>query len=183
MKRQILGGCLGTLALLAAALLIAPQSVQAAPQEDNKEVLKLLEDIKVQAADLQRDSDELEAFTRSDTSWESHAQELELIKERINTIGKTISRLQNLRSSASPWQREAIDRIIPVAKKLASNTTAAIEHLNKEPLRIHEPQYQQYIKSNAEAAANLSALVRDFVEYGKTRTTLEAYERKLEVPR
>jgi hypothetical protein len=183
MKRQILGGCLGTLALLAAALLIAPPSVQAAPQEDNKEVLKLLEDIKAQAADLQRDSDELEAFTRSDTSWESHAQELELIKERINTIGKTISRLQNLRSSASPWQREAIDRIIPVAKKLASNTTAAIEHLNKEPLRIHEPQYQQYIKSNAEAAANLSALVRDFVEYGKTRTTLEAYERKLELPR
>jgi hypothetical protein len=183
MKRQILGGCLGTLALLAAALLIAPPSVQAAPQEDNKEVLKLLEDIKAQAADLQRDSDELEAFTRSDTSWESHAQELELIKERINTIGKTISRLQNLRSNASPWQREAIDRIIPVAKKLASNTTAAIEHLNKEPLRIHEPQYQQYIKSNAEAAANLSTLVRDFVEYGKTRTTLEAYERKLEVPR
>jgi len=108
---------------------------------------------------------------------------LDRIKERINAIGKTISKLQNLRSSASPWQREAIDRIMPVAKKLASNTTAAIEHLNKNPLRINEPQYQQYLKSNAEAASNLAALVKDFVEYGKTRTTLEAYERKLEVPR
>jgi hypothetical protein len=42
---------------------------------------------------------------------------------------------------------------------------------------------QQYLKSNAEAASNLAGLVKDFVEYGKTRTTLEAYERKLEVPR
>jgi hypothetical protein len=183
MKRKILGRCLGTVALAAAALLIARLDAQAAPPEDNKEVSQLLEDIKGQAADLQRDSDELESFTRSDMSWQSHAEELDRIKERINAIGKTISKLQNLRSSASPWQREAIDRIMPVAKKLASNTTAAIEHLNKNPLRINEPQYQQYLKSNAEAASNLATLVKDFVEYGKTRTTLEAYERKLEVPR
>ena len=188
MKRNILGHGLGTLALLAAALLMVRLDVQAAPQADNKqadnkEVSQLLEDIKTQAADLQRDSDELESFTRSNVSWESHAEELNNMKDRINTIGKTISKLQNLRNSASPWQREAIDRIIPVAEKLASNTTAAIEHLNKNPLRINEPQYQQYIKSNAETASNLAALVRDFVEYGKTRTTLEAYERKLEVPR
>ncbi len=183
MTRKILGRCLGTVALAAAALLIARLDVQAAPPEDNKEVSQLLEDIKGQAADLQRDSDELESFTRSDMSWQSHAEELDRIKERINAIGKTISELQNLRSSASPWQREAIDRIMPVAKKLASNTTAAIEHLNKNPLRINEPQYQQYLKSNAEAASNLAALVKDFVEYGKTRTTLEAYERKLEVPK
>jgi hypothetical protein len=143
MTRKILGRCLGTVALAAAALLIARLDVQAAPSEDNKEVSQLLEDIKGQPADLQRDSDELESFTRPDMSWQSHAEELDRIKERINAIGKTISKLQNLRSSASPWQREAIDRIMPVAKKLASNTTAAIEHLNKNPLRINEPQYQQ----------------------------------------
>ena len=149
MTKKILGRCLGTVALVAAALLIARLDVHAAPPEDNREVSQLLEDIKEQAAALQRDSEELEAFTRSDMA----------------------------------WQREAIDRTIPVAQKLASNTTAAIERLNKNPMRINDPQYQQYIKSNAEAASNLAALVRDFVEYGKTRTTLEASERKLEVPR
>jgi uncharacterized protein YbjQ (UPF0145 family) len=183
MMRTILGRCFGTVVIFAAVLLIPRLEVRAADQQDNREVSKLLEDIKSQAADLQRDSEELESFTRSNTSWESHAEELNLIKDRINTIGKTIGKLQELRSSASPWQQEAIDRLIPVAQKLASNTTAAIEHLNKEPSRIHEPQYQQYIKSNAEAARNLAAMVRDFVEYGKTRTTLEAYERKLELPR
>ncbi len=38
MKRQILGRCLGTVALVAAALLIARLGVQAALPEDNKEV-------------------------------------------------------------------------------------------------------------------------------------------------
>ncbi len=66
MTRKILGRCLGTVALVAAALLIARLDVHAAPPEDNKEVSQLLEDIKRQAAALQRDSDELESFTRSD---------------------------------------------------------------------------------------------------------------------
>ena len=117
MKRNILGHGLGTFALLAMALLIVRLDVQAAPQADNKEVSQLLEDIKAQSADLQRDSDQLESFTRANVSWESHAEELRLIKGRINAIGKTISKLQNLRSSASAWQQEAIDRIIPVAQK------------------------------------------------------------------
>jgi len=183
MTRKMIRQCFGIVALSAAVLLIARVDVQAKPEDDNKEVSKLLEDVKAQAADLQRDSDELESFTRSDLSWQSHAEELDRIKERINTIGKTISRLQALENSASPWQREAIERIVPVAQKLASNTTAAIEHLRSNPLKIHEPQYQEYIKSNAEAATQLASLVKDFVEYGKTRTTLEAYERRLEMPR
>jgi Na+-transporting methylmalonyl-CoA/oxaloacetate decarboxylase gamma subunit len=183
MRPKIIRQCFGIVALLAAMLLMGRLNVQATPEEDNKEVSRLLEDIKNQAADLKRDSDELESFTRSDVSWESHAVELDQIKDRINTIGKTISRLRALENSASPWQREAIERIIPVAEKLASNTTAAIEHLRKDPQKIHESQYQKYVKSNAEAASQLAALIKDFVEYGKTRTTLEAYERRLEVPR
>src|SRR6267142_5128997 len=100
--RTILGRCFGRVAIFAAVLLIAYLNVRAADQPDNKEVSRLLEDIKVQAADLQRDSEELESFARSNTSWESHAEELNRIKEGINTIGKTIARLQELRNSASP---------------------------------------------------------------------------------
>lgn len=55
------------------------------------------------------------------------------------------------------------------------------EHLNKNPLHLQDPQYQSYLESNAEAAKRLASLVRDFVEYRKTRSTLEAMERKLEV--
>jgi hypothetical protein len=183
MRHKILASSFFTVVLLLATLLSARLGTQAATADDSREVSKLLEDIKTQAADLQKDSDELESFTHSELSWESHAEELSRMRERINAIGETIKKLQSLRASASPWQREAMDRIIPVAQKLASNTTAAIEHLNKNPKHLQDPAYQQYLKSNAEAAANLSALVKDFVEYGKTKTTLEALERRLEVPR
>ncbi|HXM96337.1 MAG TPA: hypothetical protein VOA64_19125 [Candidatus Dormibacteraeota bacterium] len=182
MRHKIFSGSFFTAVLLLATLLAVGIRAQAATPKDSPQVTKLLEDIKTQAADLQKDSDELESFTHSDLSWESHAQELNLIKERINAIGETIKKLHSLRPSASPWQREAIDRIIPVAQTLASNTTAAIEHVNKNPKHLQDPQYQQYLKSNAEAAVTLASLVKDFVEYGKTRTSLEALERKLEVP-
>ena len=137
----------------------------------------------MQAADLQRDSDTLESFTHSQVSWESHATELENMKEHINKIGQTIQKLQSMRSSASPWQQEAIDRIIPVAQKLASNTTAAIERLNRNRTHLQDPQYQQYLKANAEAARELSSMVKDFVDYGKTRNALEQLEKRLEVAR
>jgi hypothetical protein len=43
-----------------------------------------------------------------------------------------------MRNNASPWQQEAIDRIIPVAEQVASNTTAAIQDLNKDPLHLQD---------------------------------------------
>jgi hypothetical protein len=73
---------------VAAALLIARLDVHAAPPEDNKEVSQLLEDIKDQAAALQRDSDELETFTRSDMSWQSHAEELDALKSASMPLAK-----------------------------------------------------------------------------------------------
>jgi cell division protein FtsB len=184
MRYRVAATCSFCVALLLAVLFSAHlQTTAAGLPEDNNEVTQLLEDIKVQAADLQRDSEELESFTRSNVSWESHAAELDAIKERINKIGQTIQKLQGMRSSASPWQQEAIDRIIPVAQKLAANTTTAIEHLNQSPKRLQDPQYKQYLTSNAEAARQLSNMVRDFADYGKTRNNLERLEKRLEVSR
>jgi hypothetical protein len=184
MKYKVHVTCSFCVALLLTALLSTlPQTKAANPPEDNQQVTQLLEDIRAQAADLQRDSDELESYSRSGASWESHATELELMKEHINKIGQTIQKLQSLRRSAAPWQQEAIDRIIPVAQKLASNTQAAIERLNRNKTHLQDPEYQQYLRSNAEAASELYSMVKDFVDYGRTRNALERMEKRLEVAR
>jgi hypothetical protein len=184
MKYEVHASCSFSVALLLATLLFTCLQTKAAkPPEDNREVTQLLEDIRAQAADLQRDSDELESFSHSQMSWESHAAELEVVKEHINKIGQTIQKLQSMRGSASPWQQEAIDRIIPVAQKLASNTTAAIEHLNRNRTHLQDPEYQQYLRSNAEAASELYNMVKEFVDYGRTRNSLERLEKRLEVAR
>ena len=152
-----------------------------ATKQDNPEVSKLLEDIKSQAFDLKRLGRTRDVYSGR----RFLANACGTIESDEGPHQHHRQNHQQIAGSAQqrfPWQQEAIDRIIPVAQKLASNTTAAIEHLNKNQLRVKTPPYQEYVKSNAEAAANLAALVKDFVEYGKTRTTLEAYERKLEVP-
>src|SRR3982074_2180658 len=102
MKYKVHGSCSFPVALLLAALLpTGLQTKAATPPEDNPQVTQLLEDIQAQAADLQRDSDELESFSRSRVSWESHAAELEAMKERINKIGQTIQKRPKMRGSAS----------------------------------------------------------------------------------
>ena len=94
MQPRIFARYLGTLAVLLAMFAIAPPIV-ASPQEDNKEVSKLLEDVKIQAAALNRDSDELESFARSNVSWQSHGAELEMIKDRVNAIA--LARVEDFR--------------------------------------------------------------------------------------
>jgi septal ring factor EnvC (AmiA/AmiB activator) len=181
MRHKFFASSFFTAVLLLAAALVFGRLETSAAAEDSQQVSQLLEDIKTQAADLQRDSEELESFTHSNMSWESHADELSRIRDRINTIGHTIEKLKKMRNNASPWQQEAIDRIIPVAEQVASNTTAAIQDLNKDPLHLQDIQYQEYLKSNSEAASQLAGMVRDFVDYGKAKKTLDILERRLEI--
>src|ERR1700682_6690210 len=83
MRHKIFSGSFFSAVLLLATLLAAGIRAQAATPKDSPQVTKLLEDIKTQAADLQKDSDELESFTHSDLSWESHAEELHITTGRI----------------------------------------------------------------------------------------------------
>jgi hypothetical protein len=138
MKYRVHASCSFSVALLLAALLsTCLQSKDGKPLEDNREVTQLLEDTKVQAADLQRDSDELESFSRSQVSWESHATELQAIKERIDKIGQTIQKYRACavvlsRSNRKRWT--ALSRLrrssLPIPR-LRLNASIATPHICK----------------------------------------------------
>jgi len=114
-------------------------------------------------------------------SWQSHADKLEQIKEHVNNLGRTVEQLTAARASASPWQQVAIDRMIPLLKELASNTTAAINHLNENKLRPTSGQYTEYLRANADTAHQLSDMISSFVQYGQTQAKVDKPEQKLEV--
>ena len=168
-------------ALIASMLFLFSTPLSAQKQE-NPEVTKLLADAREKAAELSRDADDMEALIRTDASWQSHAQMLESVKEHVNQLGRIAAQLEQKRDSASQWQQQAIDRMLPVVKELAANTSAAINHLieNKtRPLQISS--YPQYLKENAEAAHNLSDMISSFVKYGDSRAKVEKLEQKLEL--
>jgi hypothetical protein len=123
----------------------------------------------------------MEALIRTDASWQTHAAMLESVKEHVNQLGRIAKQLEEKRDSASPWQQQAIDRMLPVLRELATNTTAAINHLNENKLRPTTGEYPQYLKENAETAHDLSDMISSFVKYGDARAKMEKLEQKLEI--
>src|SRR3979411_3534190 len=121
--------------VLVTLLVFSPLATLATSQnnEENTEVTRLLADARDKAAVLSRDADEMEALTRSDVSWQTHAAMLDTMKEDVNDLAKSVEKLNAARDSASSWQRQAIDRMMPLMKELASKTTPAINHLKEEP--------------------------------------------------
>ncbi|HZZ38505.1 MAG TPA: hypothetical protein VFE06_05180 [Acidobacteriaceae bacterium] len=156
--------------------------MHAAEREETAEVTELLSQAAQEAAQLSRDADDMESLLHSDVSWQSHADMLNRIRDDVNTLGRTVARLNTTYESGSEWQRQAVDRILPLLRELASNTTAAINHLNANQARPTTPDYVNYLEENAETAHRLAEMTSDLVKYAKSRTTLEKMEDKLELP-
>jgi cell fate (sporulation/competence/biofilm development) regulator YmcA (YheA/YmcA/DUF963 family) len=152
-----------------------------AMEQENAEVSRLLQDARDKAAVLSRDADEMEALTRSEVSWQSHAAMLDTMKEDVNELAKSVEKLEAMRNSASPWQQQAIDRMMPLMKELASNTTAAINHLKDLQRRPVAPEYTNYLRQNAETSKRLSDMISSFMDYDQTRARLADLEQKLEL--
>jgi hypothetical protein len=169
-------------AALVAGLMLTARAVcaqDATAQTSQKEVSQLLEQSKAAAAQLEHDAAVLETFTRGNLNWQSHGEQLTRIKEHINTMGGDVKRLQDLRPAAAPWQQEAIDRIIPFMVEMASLTESAIEYVNRNPGKLHTPEYKEYLKDKAELATELSVLISDFVKYDRAKTKMAELEKSL----
>jgi hypothetical protein len=168
-------------ALLISTLLLAIPVHAVETADENPEVTRALADAREKAAVLSRDADEMESLTRSDVSWQTHASMLETMKEDVNEIGKIVHKLEASRDSASPWQRQAIERMVPLMKDLAANTNAAINHLNQERSRPTSGEYADYLRQNAQTARELSDMISSFVQYDQTRAKLNKLEQRLEL--
>lgn len=168
---------LSTAALLLGMILFASDWTPA--YSDSAQASKLLQDANLSAAQLRRDSTQMETFTRSQLTWRSHATQINLIREHINKTGKILADLQNARDGAEPWQQDAIDKITPLLKEMASNTESIISHLNEKKGHTWHPEYQGYVKSNGQLAAALSKLIGDYVDYDQAKSKTQGLEHKL----
>ena len=176
-----------TLGLFAIAFLLMAPAAGAADNPkakmDSEEVSKLLAEVQTEAMGLKMDAEKMESFTIGKLSWESHAHAVQQIREHVNAAGRLLTKLNENRALASPWQEQAIAEITPLLRELAANTTAVIEHIDANKLRLHSPEYKEYLTANYDVAKELSALINDFVDYGKHKNKFEHLRNKLEVER
>jgi beta-xylosidase len=115
-------------------------------------------------------------------SWQTHAAELNRMKDDINATAKTVVALTNAKAQAVPWQATAIDRIIPFMKEIAADTTAAIDYLNKNQSKLNMKEYKDYTQENAQTSQELSTLIAHFVDYGNHKDRYESLRKSLELP-
>jgi F0F1-type ATP synthase membrane subunit b/b' len=182
MKKQHIAIATMPLALFIAGIAVTSSTLNAADVPDSEQVNQLLSDAKTQAFQLREDASTMESYTRSSASWQAHAVTVTQMKEHVNAAGRTLTKLQDARKTASPWQATAIDRVQPLLKEIASNTQSVIEYLNKNPQRLAMTEYKDYIETNSDEASDLAGLIADFVNYGNTKSRLERLTSKLELP-
>jgi hypothetical protein len=173
---------LGLASLLVLLFLVVPAFGATAPVKDSDQVLQLLSEVKSEAVALEYDTSTMETFTRSNLAWESHSGRVSEIKEHINNVGKTLTRLNDVRATASAWQQQAIDRITPLMKDLADNVTATIQSLDENRHRLHTPDYKEFLVANHEMTTEVVHLVSDYVEYGKAKAKVEKLSQRLQTP-
>ena len=180
MKKRTLKLWIGTPAIL---LVGWAGTANAAVAPDSDHVAKLLAEAKTLAFQLKDDAVAMEGFTRMNVSWESHAVAINQIREHVNALEKQEAKLKDARAEAAPWQKTAIDRIVPYLDELEGYTSAAIERINAQPKRLFTDDYKDFLEANADYATDLAGMIADFVDYGKTRDRMERLGNKLEIPK
>ena len=144
-------------AVLVMFLLLSMSGRAIALREDSQQLTEVLGQARDEAAELARDADEMESLIRNDVSWQTHAEMLDRVKDHVNNMARIVAKLSDTRASGSELQQQAVDRILPLLKELAANTTAAINYLNQNKSRPKTEPYTQYLHDNAETAHQLSS--------------------------
>ncbi len=165
------GAVIVCLSFLATSFMMPP-GVNAANESAFEQVFAELSQAKEQARELKNDVATIGFFMGSVSSWESHSSILNLYKENISAIRRQVIKLDDIRNIASPWQKTTIDRIRPLLQELAATAESVIDQINQNPKGLKTGEYNDYVKVNTDLAAELAALVGDFVDYGKTKEDL-----------
>jgi DNA repair exonuclease SbcCD ATPase subunit len=152
-----------------------------AMREESQQLTQLLGEARDQAAQLAKDADETQSLIHSDVSWQTHAEALDRIKGDVNSMARVVDKLKETRASGSQLQEQAVDRVMPLLKQLAQNTTDAINYLNQNRTRPLSDPYTEYLQENADTAHELASTVSSLFEYEKSMTKIAQLKDKLEL--
>jgi len=158
---------------------VGPPDVQSNTPNSSEEASQLLEEIQSIASSLERDAGTLNSFRNKGMSWQSHAFQLNLAKQHINAIGSRLETLQEIQSTAEPWQQEAIATLVPVAVQVASRTQDAINHLNEYQSRLFVPTYTDHLSAIYENADQMKESVDLYLQFASTQDKLDRLQERV----
>lgn len=142
--------------------------------------LNLLNQLQRESLEASSDAVQLQAEARSNyLSWEADADTLNSLKADINGMGQTLARLEQMRASETPEERQACDEALPLLKKMAGNTSAAVRFLNEYQGRFWQPPYQSDVANLAGEASRLKKDVGLYTKLANDRASEKQIETTL----
>ena len=160
---------------------VIPSTSYAQASTDNASVTAQLTDAKTIVAKIKKDAVQMQSYAQTTgLSWQTHSTALEKIKGDVNELQQNMRGLQSHRTTASPWQQEAIDRITGYSNDLATNMNASIARLNKSKSRPTAPPYPEYLKANTRIVTDLADEIDATIDYGQNKSTLDSLGQQLD---
>jgi hypothetical protein len=167
--------------ILSLGCVVIPRVSYAQNASDNASVTAQLNGAKPIVAKIKADAVKMESYGQnSGLSWQTHSATLGKIKDDVNELQQNMRGLQSHRTTASPWQQDAIDRITGYANDLATNMNAALDRLGKSKSRPTTPPYPEYLKANARIASDLADEIDATIDYGQTKAKLDSLGKQLD---
>ncbi len=117
--------------------------------------------------------------TNLNVSSEAHSSELSRVRADINRMGDETCRLEAIRQSVAPWQRQAIDRADVELRLIAANTDNAIVFLNASPQLTWTPTYRSYVTNLYNESSSLARSVRRYEHLARVQSKDRNLEKSL----
>ena len=153
--------------LLASLAMPAAQGATRATEDTAKDTLR---DVKSQAFAAMTTADTLEMMiSAAKVSSETQSNELMALREELNRAGKDIATLEADRDELSAWEQQALDRIVPLIKDAAENTTLAIQHFNANRTHLWGREDLAYADKVYKDSGRAADLLNSYLNYEKLR--------------
>jgi len=130
---------------------------------------RTLERAQASAAAVADEADQLRRIANPVFSPDSHRDKLTALKGKVNRMGQEISSLRAERESLAPWERQAIDEILPLLQATAENTESAIEYFNEHGDRLWMETYRDYADRIRQGSEQIAKILRNYLKYDKLR--------------
>lgn len=137
-----------------------------------KELRRLLQTLSLNA-------DHMHALQTSGLHWQTHAHQLNGVRNDVNRVGDQLEQIKNMRSSAAPWQQDAFDTVLPIAAEVAERMNDAIQHLNDNPQYLWAPDYQEHLRTIPILSGQMYDLVDNQLKIVDARERLDKIMRQM----
>lgn len=125
---------------------------------------KTLKRAQASAAAVADEADGLRRIANPMLSPDWHLGKLTALKDEVNRLSKEISSLRAERESLAPWERHAVDKVLPLLQATAANTESAIEYFDGNRNRLPTETYRDYADRVWQGSDQVAKILKDHLE-------------------